>query len=681
MRTSSLFAKSSRPHVTAPIGLFAAAAVSMLTVAMVASAAPLQAVGSENDAAPQQRWWERPEQGVYKARLVPHWLADSPRFWYRNDLSDGAREFILVDAEKNTQGPAFDHAKLAAALSDAADKKYEPTKLPLESLEFAEDLSAVQFIVDGDRWSCDLESYDCTKWPAADSSQDSNSAGAAAFRGRGFRGGSRNRDRDDDSSDQRRDGGPSPDGKWTASVRDHNIYLKNNSNDEEVQLSHDGVEGNGYGLLRWSPDSQTLVAFRIKPGEEKEVYNVESSPPGGGRAKLHSRPYPLPGDRFTAFELNLFDVASRKQIKPEVDIIDFGFPQLHWYPDKRHFAYEKVDRGHQRLRLIRVDARTGEANNLIDEKSDTFIWTAHTENLDLQLINWLKGSDEIIYVSERDGWRHLYLVDAKTGDTKQITSGEYVIRGIDFIDDDKRQIWFHASGKNPEQDPYFLQYYRVNFDGTGLVALTNGDGNHSVQFSPDRRYLVDTYSRVDKPPVHELRRTKDGSLVRKLEEADISELEATGWKPLEVFHTKGRDGKTEIWGVICRPRDFDPSKKYPVIESIYAGPQGSFVPKSFRADESVFVAGRPGLHPGSDRRHGHGQPLEGVSRRLLAQLEGRRVPGPDPLDESRRRKVSLPGPLPRRHLRGVGGRTELDGRRAVSSGVLQSRRVRLRVPR
>src|SRR5262249_30532245 len=163
-------------------------------------------------------------------------------------------------------------------------------------------------------------------------------------------------------------------------IKDHNVFVRGQRESEEVALSRDGKAGLAYGQLSWSPDSRTLVAFRIEPGDQKEVYLVQSSPPGGGRARLQTRPYALPGDKFTAFELNLFDVANRKAIRPKVDRVDYDSPRLHWDKDGRHFAYEKIDRGHQRFRLIRVDSHTGEARNLIDEKSETFIWTAHRES-------------------------------------------------------------------------------------------------------------------------------------------------------------------------------------------------------------------------------------------------------------------------------------------------------------
>lgn len=513
---------------------------------------------------------------VLKERIAPHWFDDNTRFWYRNDLAAGKREFILVDAAKGTRAPAFDHARLAATLAKAAGKPVDAEKLPFDVIALDDHARTLRFKFEANVWKCDLTTYECVKAAGAEAPAERP---AQPPRRRGFRQGNGARENQRFGAD-----GKSPDGKWTAFVKDHDVYLKAEGKSDPVRLSTDGKEGDAYGQLSWSPDSRTVVAWRIEPGDRKEVYLIQSSPPGGGRAKFSARPYPLPGDKFTAFELNLFDAQSKKPIKPKVERIDYDYPRLRWKPDGRHFTYEKIDRGHQRFRLIEVDAQSGEARNLIDERSSTFIWTAHAENLDLRLVNWLDKTEEIVYVSERDGWRHLYLIDAKQGTVKhQITKGEYVVRGIDLIDEDARQIWFHAGGKNAGQDPYFVHYYRVNFDGTGLVALTEGNGNHSAQFSPDRAYLIDTYSRVDLPPVHELRRTSDGSLVLKLEEADVSALKAAGWTPPEVFVAKGRDGKTDIWGVIARPKHLDPMRKYPVIESIYAGPQGSFVPKSFSA--------------------------------------------------------------------------------------------------
>ena len=525
--------------------------------------------------------WQRDIQGVYKARIIPHWFVlrmpdgtENTCFWYRNNLSDNTKEFVLVNAERGTRQPAFDHQKLASALSKATEAEYQADKLPFDNIEFIEEAKVIRFKVGDTTFKCNLSTYQCSETEA---SADESEQDRRFERQPGGRSGQRRGESEEPVR--------SPDGRWSAFVKNNNVFISPEDDKEEIQLSTDGVEGNTYGMLSWSPDSQALVAFRIEPGDKKEVYLIESSPAGGGRAKLHSRPYSLPGDKFTAYELNLFDIETQKQIKPEVDKLelDWQIPRLHWKKDQRYFAYEKVDRGHQRFRAIEVDSHTGRSRNLIDEKSETFIWTAHTENLRLELVNWLDETDEIIYVSEQDGWRHLYLINANEGKVKnQITSGEWVVRGIDQIDEEKRQIWFNASGKNPDQDPHFLHYYRINFDGSGLVALTEGNGNHFIQYSPDRKYIIDTYSRVGMTPIHVLRRTSDGKLICELETADINELVASGWKPPEVFVAKGRDGKTDIWGIICRPRDLNPDKKYPVIEYIYAGPQGSFVPKMFR---------------------------------------------------------------------------------------------------
>jgi dipeptidyl aminopeptidase/acylaminoacyl peptidase len=531
---------------------------------------------------------------VFKTQIAPHWFPDNTHFWYRNDLKDGAREFVRVDAERGKRDEAFDHAKLAAALSKAAGAEYKADRLPFDAIEFLDESKAIRFKVAGTTWKCNLATYECSK---AEASADSPAPAALlqsaeqAFADSLWPDGvAPDANRLEADAETKKDPEPqnglrSPDGKWTAFVKDNDVFVRLRDDDKDSQLSQDGKVGLAYGMISWSPDSKTLAAFRSEPGDRKEVYLIESSPKDGGRAKLQSRPYPLPGERFSAYELSLFDVSNQKQTKPEVDRIDFGEPRLRWKRDGRSFTYEKHDRGHQRFRLIEVNAHTGKSHDIIDEKTETFIWSAHTEGRNLSVVNYLGKSDEIIYASERTGWRHLYLIDAKKGAVKNaITKGEWVVRGIERIDEENRQVWFRASGKNGDQNPYLIHYYRVNFDGSDLIALTDGNGNHTIQFSPGRKFLIDTYSRVDMAPVHELRGASDGKLICDLEKADISDLKESGWQAPEVFTAKGRDGKTDIWGIICRPNKYDPSKRYPVIEYIYAGPHDSYVPKSFRPD-------------------------------------------------------------------------------------------------
>jgi dipeptidyl aminopeptidase/acylaminoacyl peptidase len=544
---------------------------------------------------PQQRKGKgfRPA-GIYRDRVSPNWFADDMKFWYRNDLKGGTKEFILVDADKGARSPAFHHEKLAAALSKATSNPHHADRLPFDIIEFTPDLKAVLFDLSGKRWSCDLETYTLSELGPT----PKKDAGRKGDRDPGKRPPeSSDSPWVDDSREspiafqlqpkREPDRARSPDGNWTALVKDSNVVLRD-ADGNETPLTKDGKDGFAYSRLSWAPDSKSLIAFRVEPGERKEVHILDSSPPGGGRAVLSSRPYDLPGDRFALYELHLFDIENKKELAVEDRAIRFatGYetPRLRWAKDGSTVSYPRTERGHQRYRLVEIDARTGKSRNLIDEKSETFIWTAHIENISVPLVSWLEKTDELIHVSEKSGWRHLYLIDAKTGQEKNaVTSGEFVVRGVDRIDEEKRRVWFRASGKEPDQDPYFVHHYRVNFDGTGLVALTEANGTHTVTYSPMRKYIIDTYSRVDMPPVTELRRGDDGKLVLMFEEADTTELKSRGFSPMEVFTAKGRDNTTDIWGVIIRPRNFDPEKKYPVIESIYAGPQGSFVPKSFSA--------------------------------------------------------------------------------------------------
>jgi hypothetical protein len=381
------------------------------------------------------------------------------------------------------------------------------------------------------------------------------------------------------------------DRKWEAFIQNYNVFVKPVDGGEAFPLSFDGSEGNYYTLrtIAWSPDSKKLAAYHTRPGYDREVHYIESSPTDQIQPKHITIAYRKPGDALDIAYPALFDLVS----KTEIEIDHSLFPNPHslsppvWWKDSRGFTFEYNQRGHQAYTVIEVDAQTGKTRPLIAETTRTFFYY---NNLGPGLSGGRKyrhdvnDGKEIIWASERDGWEHLYLYDGKTGELKnQITKGSWIVRDVHFVDDEKRQIYFDAGGTVPGQDPYFTQAYRINFDGTGLTNLTDANGTHTVTFSREHKYYVDTWQRVDLPPVAQLRRTEDQKVVMDLDKGDDSALQAAGFKYPEVFVAKGRDGVTDIWGVIIRPLNFDSAKKYPVIENIYAGPQGSFVPKTFSA--------------------------------------------------------------------------------------------------
>jgi dienelactone hydrolase len=492
------------------------------------------------------------------------WIDKTPRFWYRKSVK-GGHQFLRVDAETLEKRPAFDHEKLASALSKAAGRSYTPVTLPFNSISFRDNEKTLEVRFENGTWRCGLSDYACAKQELVGEWERRQPPPPCS---------------PPQPGDKPR---VSPDGKLEAWITNYNVLVRPVGAKQPAFVSTDGSEGNCYdfGSMAWSPDSKKLAAYRIRPGYRRMVYYVESSPEDQLQPKHSSRFYAKPGDALDLEQPVIFDVAGGGTMVPVADTLfpnPYELSRLEWRKDSSALTFEYNQRGHQIYRVIEVNAATAKARAVISEEPNTFFtYSSKKYRYDLA------DGREVIWMSERDGWNHLYLYDGATGGVKnQITKGEWVVRGVSKVDEEKRQVYFTASGMDPGKDPYFVSSYRINFDGTGLTRLTVADANHAVSFSADMRFFVDTYSRVDMAPIAELHRS-DGSLVAELERGDLVELQKAGWKPPEVFTALGRDGKTEIWGVIYRPTTFDSKKKYPVVENIYAGPHSSFVPKSFAA--------------------------------------------------------------------------------------------------
>ena len=451
---------------------------------------------------------------MFKARVDPHWFDNGDKFWYRNDLPGGKKEFVIVDAVKGTREVVTED------------------KLPKEG----------RLAKPADRREADAAEVIAAQQP--------------------------------------RRGSDSPDGAWSAFTKDNNVWLRDRATKKETQLSTDGKPDDAYGRVFWSPDSKRLVAIRTRAGGDRKVTLVESSPKDQLQPRTSTYSYLKPGDPVPQPKPHLFDVAAGKEIPVPDELFanPWDVTHEHWSRDGSRFHFVYNQRGHRVVRLLAIDAETGKVTAVVNEECKTFFDYAYKLHL-----HYLDGTDEAVWMSERSGWNHLYLVDLKTGAAKPVTTGEWVVRGVDRVDETERQVWFRACGARPSQDPYHVHFCRVKLDGTGLTHLTEGDGTHTVAYSPDRRFLIDTFSRVDLPPVTELRRVADGTKVCDLEAADASALLKTGWRFPERFTAKGRDGTTDIHGYIVRPSTFDPKKTYPVVEHIYAGPHDHHVRKAFSA--------------------------------------------------------------------------------------------------
>ncbi len=493
------------------------------------------------------------------------WLSDD-RFLFLDNGPDGS-EFVIYDAAKGTRQPAFDHAKIAAALSAASGATFNAGHLPFRAFEFSADEKSISFQMKAQHWTCDVLGSKCTAEPKP-------AKGTA----------------------ERPEEAPSPDGKSAAFIRDYNLWLRDVASNKETQLTTDGVKDFGYAtdnagwihsdrpILLWSPDSKKIATYQQDQRGVGEMYLVETKV---GHPVLQAWKYPLPGDDVvTTIQRVVIDLDAHKVIRlqlppdqhrstlcDDVECRGSNWDDVEWSPDAKHLAFVSTSRDHKHEQLRVADAATGAVRDVLEETAATQYESGWGR------VNWhyLPASNEVIWFSERDGWGHLYLYDLATGKLKnQVTSGDWVVTQLLRVDEKSRIAYFVGLGREKGQNPYFAHLYRIGFDGKNLELLTPEDGNHEVSFSTSGRYFFDSYSKPDVPNVAVVR-DDTGKLLSTVARTDVSKLLATGWQPPTPVTVKARDGVTDLYGLLYKPTNLDPTKKYPIVNRIYPGPQGGSV--------------------------------------------------------------------------------------------------------
>ncbi|SBV97980.1 S9 family peptidase [uncultured Dysgonomonas sp.] len=486
-------------------------------------------------------------------------INESHSFWYLTRTPKGS-EFFLINADKKEVSPAFDKQKLATALAKVINKETDPYKLPFKTLQYSKNMDSIYFSIDETKYNCLLADYTISK--DKDQTPRNDYYWGGVFK------------------EDRKDKVKSPDGKREAYISEGNLWVTDLTTKENKKISIDGSVSEYYSSnIYWSPDSKKIVCCKYRPAETRKLLLIESSPKDQLQPKTEEYDYPKPGDALPIRRPVAFVIDEGKAIEFKVPDVEaqFSLDDIKWDKESRYFTFNFNKRGHQEYVIYAGDISTGKVRPVVDEKSQTFVY------YNALYQHWFENGKELLWISERDGWRHIYLYDVFTGMVKkQLTKGEWVVKSVVNVDEKKRTLIFKACGMDKGEDPYLEKYYSLNIDNGKIQPLTPENANHNVTFSSDYSYFVDNYSRVDLPPTLVVRSATDGKVILKpQQQPDITKAVEAGWRMPEVFSAKGRDGQTDIWGVIIRPTNFDPNKKYPVIEYIYAGPHDSHVPKSF----------------------------------------------------------------------------------------------------
>ncbi len=495
---------------------------------------------------------------VFGATVRPTWL-DNDRFWYRNDIPEGT-EFVLVDPARRSRTRAFDHVKLAAALSAVADTTYAPFALPFTTFVFSPDGKSLSFDVRGRHFTCDVGGTQCTASQTRRQRPDRNAV-------------------------------LSPDSSHAAFIRDYNLWVRDVATGAETPLTTDGVQDFGYAtnnagwtksdrpVVLWSPDSKQIATFQMDERGVGDMYLVSTAI---GHPRLEAWKYPLPEDTVIfriqrvvihldgprVVRLQMPPDQHRSTICDDIACRGSDFSDVEWSPDATQLAFVSSSRDHKHATLRMADPETGTVRDVMEESVDTFFESG------FNMVNWhtLTSSNEVIWYSQRDNWGHLYLYDLTTGQLKnRITSGAWNVLQLLRIDEKARTLYFLGAGREPG-DPYFRYLYSVRMDGSRLTLLTPDSADHDVTLAKSGRYVVDHYSTPTIPPVTVLRDMR-GRKVADLERADITRLVAAGWTPPIPFTVKARDDSTDLYGLMYLPTHFDSTASYPIINYVYPGPQ------------------------------------------------------------------------------------------------------------
>jgi dipeptidyl aminopeptidase/acylaminoacyl peptidase len=578
---------------------------------------------------------------VFSLNVDAHWLKKSDRFWYMYQTTDG-KKWYIIDAAKGEKKQLFDNAVLAAKLTRITNDPMDAQHLNIDSMRFVKDENWIQFEV---KSSIEIEKKDTTAKKGTVAAKDKK-----IFY---FEYNIQNGELVELTEFKKPKRKPnwaniSPDGNTIVFGRNHNLYWMDKSNYEkalkneedstivETAITTDGVEHYSYHndsqgesnvekeknktkrkstFILWSPDSKYFVLNRTDNRKVKDLWVINSI--ADPRPTLETYKYWMPGEKEAPVEhLLLFDATLKtaKEITAgafkDQDVNIWSDPgkasnrdddvkPMIWLGDNTKFYMSRTSRDLKRIDVVCVDVKSASTKTLIEERLNTYV--------EIRRLGLVNDGKELIQWSEDDGWAHFYLYDENGKLKNQITSGAWHCEDILGIDEKNRVLYFSANGREANEDPYYLHAYRVNFDGSGLRLLNPGEFDHAASMDDNNRYLVNNFSRVNTVPKSVLYNA-EGKKIMDLETADLSNLFAAGYKFPQPFKAKADDGITDLYGVMYKPFDFDSTKKYPIVEYVYPGPQTEAVNKAFskgldRTDRLaqlgmvVITLGNRGGHP------------------------------------------------------------------------------------